>query len=62
LLVWGVEDRSLPYEIGIEAMNRFTRGRFLFLTQSGHWPQTEQADAFNQAMVAFLDSVRNRGA
>jgi len=58
LLVWGVEDRSLPYEIGIEAMNRFARGRFLFLTQSGHWPQTEQADAFNQAMMGFLESVR----
>jgi len=57
LLVWGVEDRSLPYEIGIEAMNHFSRGRFLFLTQSGHWPQTEQAEAFNHAAAGFLRAL-----
>lgn len=57
LVVWGVEDRSLPYEIGVEAMNHFVRGRFLFVTQSGHWPQTEQASTFNQAMLDFLSSV-----
>lgn len=58
LLVWGVEDRSLPHEIGIEAMKYFPTGRFLFLTQCGHWPQTEQADAFNQAMLGFLAAHR----
>lgn len=57
LLVWGVEDRSLPYEIGIEAMQHYSHGRFLFLTQAGHWPQTEQSQAFNEAAVGFLDAL-----
>jgi len=55
LLVWGVQDRSLPCEIGIEAMQHLSRGQFVFLTQCGHWPQTEHADAFNRLALAFLD-------
>lgn len=51
---WGVEDRSLPYEIGIEAMKHYTRAQFVFLTQCGHWPQTEQYNVFNRTVLDFL--------
>ncbi len=56
LLVWGVEDCSLPHEIGIEAMRHFRHGQYLFLNQCGHWPQTEQAAVFNRQTINFLDA------
>ena len=54
LMIWGLNDRSLPCEIGIEAFNHFDNARFLFLPHCGHWPQTEQADIFNHAVIEFL--------
>jgi 2-hydroxy-6-oxonona-2,4-dienedioate hydrolase len=54
LMIWGLNDRSLPCEIGLEAFNYFTNARFLFLPDCGHWPQTECAPAFNQATLQFL--------
>lgn len=54
LMIWGLGDRSLPCEIGIEAFNYFDNARFLFLPHCGHWPQTEQADIFNHAVIEFL--------
>ncbi|WP_025518213.1 alpha/beta fold hydrolase [Bordetella trematum] len=56
LLIWGVEDCSLPHEIGIEAMRHFRHGQYLFLNQCGHWPQTEQAAVFNRQTIDFLDA------
>lgn len=56
LMVWGLNDNSLPHEIGLAAMSHFSDARFLFLPRCGHWPQTEQSDAFNHAMLGFLQA------
>lgn len=56
LMVWGLNDNSLPHEIGVAAMSHFSDARFLFLPHCGHWPQTEQSDAFNRAMLDFMQT------
>lgn len=54
LIVWGIDDRSLPVEIGVEAMRYFTEAEFVFLPHCGHWPQTEHADRFNRLVAEFV--------
>ena len=54
LMIWGLQDRSLPCDIGVKAFDHFSNARFLFLPRCGHWPQTEQAEEFNRAVVEFL--------
>jgi 2-hydroxy-6-oxonona-2,4-dienedioate hydrolase len=56
LVVWGLNDRSVPPEVGIQAIEHFTNAQFLFLPHCGHWAQTEQAPAFNRATLGFLQS------
>jgi len=54
LMVWGLNDLSLPSDIGVAAMQHFSDGQFLFLPHCGHWPQTEQAKIFNRSTIDFL--------
>jgi 2-hydroxy-6-oxonona-2,4-dienedioate hydrolase len=56
MIVWGLNDRSIPPEVGIQAIEHFTNAQFLLLPHCGHWPQTEQALTFNRAALAFLQS------
>lgn len=56
LVIWGLNDRSIPAEVGLEAIRHFSNAQFLFLPECGHWPQTEQSDAFNRAVLAFLSA------
>lgn len=53
LIVWGLDDHSLPRDIGVEAMAHFTDAEFVFLPRCGHWPQTEHAHRFNRMTVDF---------
>lgn len=57
LMVWGLNDNSLPHEIGVSAMSYFDNAQFLFLPSCGHWPQTEQHTPFNLSADQFLRSV-----
>jgi 2-hydroxy-6-oxonona-2,4-dienedioate hydrolase len=57
LIVWGLNDRSVAPEVGIQAIEHFTNAQFLFLPHCGHWPQTEHAPAFNRAALGFLQSL-----
>jgi 2-hydroxy-6-oxonona-2,4-dienedioate hydrolase len=59
LVIWGIDDRSVPVEVGIQAMDHFTNAQFLFLPHCSHWPQTEQAPAFNRALLGFLHSMHH---
>lgn len=54
LMVWGLNDRSLPCEIGLEAPHHFSDAEFIFLPRCGHWPQTEQSTVFNRSTLGFL--------
>jgi 2-hydroxy-6-oxonona-2,4-dienedioate hydrolase len=58
LIVWGMNDRSLPVELGVQAMEHFEDARFWFLPRCGHWPQTEWADHFNPTVSDFLREAR----
>ncbi|MGB6104312.1 MAG: alpha/beta hydrolase [Pusillimonas sp.] len=54
LMVWGLNDRSLPCDIGLEALQHFSNAQFMFLPRCGHWPQTEQSAIFNRTAIGFL--------
>jgi 2-hydroxy-6-oxonona-2,4-dienedioate hydrolase len=53
LVVWGMDDHSLPVDIGVEAMKHFRDAEFVFLPHCGHWPQTEYAHHFNRLVAEF---------
>lgn len=57
LVVWGMDDHSLPMEIGIEAMKHFNNAEFVFLPHCGHWPQTEHAQHFNRIAAEFVQRL-----
>ncbi len=57
LIVWGMNDNSLPMAIGEEAMQHFSHAQFLFLPRCGHWPQTEYAALFNRMLHGFVDDL-----
>jgi 2-hydroxy-6-oxonona-2,4-dienedioate hydrolase len=53
-VLWGRNDQSVQVEVGIEAMGHLPKAQFLFLPNCAHWPQIEQAEAFNDAAIEFL--------
>ncbi len=57
LVVWGVNDRSIPAQVGYEAIGRFEDAEFVFLPDCGHWPQTEQAELFTRHLSSFLQNL-----
>jgi pimeloyl-ACP methyl ester carboxylesterase len=57
LVIWGREDRSVQVDVGIEAMSHLDKARFLFLPNCAHWPQIEQAEPFNAAVIDFLRTM-----
>lgn len=54
LVIWGLQDRSIPPEVGLEFMPRLQRGEFVFMQGAGHWPQIELADDVNALLIDFL--------
>jgi pimeloyl-ACP methyl ester carboxylesterase len=57
LIIWGLDDHSLPVAIGVQAMDHFSNAQFLFLPHSGHWPQTEQTRIFNRSVMGFMSDL-----
>ena len=57
LIVWGINDNSLPMAIGLEAFNHFSNAQYLFLPRCGHWPQTEHDGIFNRTVLGFLSDL-----
>ena len=57
LVVWGREDRVIPVAHA-ERIGRQVPGvQVRILPDCGHWPQMEQAEAFNEAVLAFLEAT-----
>jgi 2-hydroxy-6-oxonona-2,4-dienedioate hydrolase len=54
LMIWGLQDRSVPPQAGLELMPRFRNGEFVFLDRCGHWPQIECADEVHSLIDGFL--------
>lgn len=57
LVMWGMNDRSIPVQIGYEAIGLFADAEFVFLPECGHWPQTEQAELFTRHLTSFLRNL-----
>jgi pimeloyl-ACP methyl ester carboxylesterase len=55
LLVWGRQDRSVPFERGLEMHALLPRARLEVFEQMGHCPHDERPGRFNELALEFLD-------
>lgn len=60
LVVWGMQDRSIPVEVGLEMVGRFPQGEFVFLHECSHWPQVDRPDAVHRLLAPFLRRAGRR--
>ena len=57
LLVWGRQDKIIPVKHALHAAERYPSMEVRIFQECGHWPHMEQSEAFNQAVLDFLDRV-----
>jgi len=55
LIVWGVEDRVIPYWQAKEALPRLQKGSLRLIPNCGHLPHVEHPKRFAAIVVRFLD-------
>lgn len=55
LLLWGRHDHIFPADHAEEAARRIPDARLIIFEESGHTPQMEEPDRFNQAVLDFLN-------
>lgn len=56
LLLWGEQDRSVPLDVGRAAARRFPHAQLVVLPGAGHAPYLDRPEAFNRALIDFLDA------
>jgi pimeloyl-ACP methyl ester carboxylesterase len=54
LIVWGIEDRVLPYWQGQDALTRLKKGSLELIPNCGHLPHVEQPERFVSIVDGFL--------
>ena len=54
LAIWGRDDHVVPLSAGQQIAAAVPGARLVVLDDSGHWPQFEQPDDFNDAVLSFL--------
>jgi pimeloyl-ACP methyl ester carboxylesterase len=57
LVVWGKEDRTVPYEESEWFMKSLPEGRLVTVESAGHLPQWEQPEAVHTEMINFLQGA-----
>ncbi len=57
LLVWGRQDKIIPVKHAHHAAGRYPAMEVRVFQDCGHWPHMEQSEAFNEAILAFLERV-----
>lgn len=57
LIVHGADDTAVPLRYAQEAAARIPHSRLVVIPDAGHWPPRERPEAFNDALLAFLDSL-----
>jgi pimeloyl-ACP methyl ester carboxylesterase len=57
LLIWGAQDRITPLAQARRLQAAFTDADTAVLAGTGHLPQMEQPDQFNQALLAWLQGL-----
>jgi pimeloyl-ACP methyl ester carboxylesterase len=57
LIVWGIEDKVLPYWQAKDAAARLQNGSLKLIPNCGHLPHVEQPKRFVSILNEFLDST-----
>jgi 4,5:9,10-diseco-3-hydroxy-5,9,17-trioxoandrosta-1(10),2-diene-4-oate hydrolase len=55
LIVWGMEDRAGPLDVGLQMMRAFADAEMHIFARTGHWAQVERSAEFNRVVLEFLD-------
>ena len=62
LVVWGERDRVFPVDHARELARRFPHIPVEIFPDAGHWPHMEEADAFNDLVLRFLEAGQTRSS
>ena len=54
LAVWTRHNPGQPLDVAEAGLKFLPHAKLIILEKSAHWPQWEEADAFNEAHIAFL--------
>lgn len=54
MLIWGREDRVLPFDSSLLMFHRMKDVRLVALSGCGHWVQSEKQPQFDQLVTSFL--------
>ena len=57
LIVWGIEDRVIPYWHATAAVTRLEQGDIEFISNCGHLPHVEQPERFVSILDEFLGGL-----
>jgi len=57
LILWTDSNPTTPASVARRAAELVPGARFELIENAGHWPQFEQADAFNRIIIDFLSAV-----
>lgn len=57
LIVWGLEDRAGPLDVGIFMTRAIPNARLHVFSKCGHWAQVEKTDEFNDLVLSFFERV-----
>ena len=56
LLVWGREDRVLPFDSSLLMFHRMKNVRLVAFSECGHWVQSEKQQEFDRLVIDFLSA------
>ncbi len=62
LVVWGERDRVFPVDHARDVAQRFPHIAVEIFPNAGHWPHMEEADAFNDLVLRFLETGQARSS
>jgi 4,5:9,10-diseco-3-hydroxy-5,9,17-trioxoandrosta-1(10),2-diene-4-oate hydrolase len=57
MVIWGANDRIVPFDQARRAVNRLPHGRLAAIPECGHLPHVERPAAFLAALNAFIDGL-----
>lgn len=54
LVIWTSDDPSGPAKAGLDMADKIAAGEFRLIENAGHWPQWEQVEEYDKAVLEFL--------
>ncbi len=57
LVIWGRQDHILPFEQGLNALDRLPGAQLHVWDGAGHLPMLEKAPSFNRVILSWLEEV-----